>query len=179
MGFQRVFRLVRLEQVSVALVILMFTATTSRALVWQSEESLWRDVVSKSPGKIRPKLQLARAVASSAERQELLVDANRLDPLNVDAAIEYGVFLLDAGRLDDALTEFRRAESIDRTEPNAIANQGAALQLLGRGTEAAHAYRRALDVDPCHRDARANLVDLLRADGMDSAAAEWEAGSCN
>jgi len=179
MGFQRVFRLVRLEQVSVALVILMFTATTARALVWQSEESLWRDVVSKSPEKIRPKLQLARAVASSTEREELLVGANRLDPLNVDAAIEYGVFLLDAGRLDNALTEFRRAESIDPTEPNAIANQGAALQLLGRGTEATHAYRRALDLEPCHRDARANLVDLLRADGMDSVADEWDAGSCN
>lgn len=171
MGFQRAFRRLRLEPLA--------AATAGRALVWQTEESLWRDVVAKSPEKVRPKLQLARAVTSNTEREDLLVDANRLDSFNVDAAIEYAVFLLDAGRLDAALSEFRRAESIDPAEPNAIANQGATLQLMGRGTEAIHAYRRALDLDPCHRDARSNLVDLLRADGMDSAADDWAAGSCN
>ncbi len=179
MGFQRAFRRLRLEPLAAVLLLSMAAATAGRALVWQTEESLWRDVVAKSPEKVRPKLQLARAVTSNTEREDLLVDANRLDSFNVDAAIEYAVFLLDAGRLDAALSEFRRAESIDPAEPNAIANQGATLQLMGRGTEAIHAYRRALDRDPCHRDARSNLVDLLRADGMDSAADDWAAGSCN
>ena len=72
-----------------------------RSLVWQTEESLWRDTVEKSPSKFRPKLQLARALKTThgtdSERLALLQQAKALAPADAaDVTTELGVFHLES-----------------------------------------------------------------------------------
>jgi tetratricopeptide (TPR) repeat protein len=154
----------------VALAILLAAVSFSRSRVWQTEELLWRDTVAKSPGKARPKLQLARALAqkgpaATQERLALLQQARDIDPGGADVALEIGVFHLQSGNPADALAEFDRAAAVEPHDAQVQANRGAALYLLGRFPEAEAAFQDALAADACNFDARNNLILLYRAVG--------------
>jgi tetratricopeptide (TPR) repeat protein len=140
----------------------------SRVLVWQTEESLWRDTVAKSPAKVRPKLQLARALAANgpgavSERLALLRQARELSPRNPDVLLEFGVVHLQTGSPGEALAAFEQAAAIQPGNAQVQANRGAALYLLGRLQESEAAFQSALETDPCNFDARNNLMLLYRS----------------
>ncbi len=145
--------------------------TFDRARVWRSEETLWRDTVARSPGKVRPKLQLARALEPGGpavweERLGLLLEARRLAPAATDVTTEIGVFYLRSGRAADARREFQVVLDADSNDPRALANYGAALYLLGNLDAARDSFSRALGADPCNFDARNNALLLeAAADG--------------
>jgi Flp pilus assembly protein TadD len=153
-----------------ALGLLLAAGSVQRSLVWQGEESLWRDTVAKSPAKVRPKLQLARALAgkgpeATAERFDLLQQARGLAPQQAEVALELGVFHLQTGNPAEALAEFDLAAAAEPPSAQIQANRGAALYLLNRTAEAEGAFRLALELDPCNFDARHNLILLHRALG--------------
>ncbi len=142
--------------------------TFDRARIWRNEETLWRDTVARSPGKVRPKLRLARALeprgpAAWEERLGLLLAARRLAPDATDTTIEIGVFYLRSGRAADARREFQGVLDADPNDAQALANYGAALYLLGNLEGARGSFSRALSADPCNFDARNNLVLLVTA----------------
>lgn len=153
-----------------ALALVLAAVSSGRGRVWQSEESLWRDTVAKSPGKARPKLQLARALAekgpvATPERLALLQQAREIAPGNPDAALELGVFQLQTGSPAEALAEFERAAATEPDNAQIQANRGAALYLLERLPEAEAAFQNALEMDGCNFDARNNLILLYRSLG--------------
>ncbi len=133
--------------------------SVERSLVWMSEESLWTEAVKRAPNKLRPKIQLARAVAPP-RAIELLNEAKRMAPENANVAAELGRALLAAGRPAEALGEFGRALALDPTSARAINNRGAALAALGQTEAARQDFERALRIDPCQADARANLLHI-------------------
>ncbi len=133
--------------------------TLLRVEVWQTEERLWREAVARSPGKVRPLLQLARASAEE-EALELLDRAKALAPDDPRVASEKGRRLLAAGRPAEALTEFGRALALDPRSALAYNNRGAALLALGQREAARADFERALSVDPCLYDAYWNLARL-------------------
>jgi hypothetical protein len=147
-----------------------------RSLVWQTEESLWRDTVEKSPSKVRPKLQLARALEATrgtdAEGLALLQQAKALAPTDADVATELGVFHLKAGDAESALAEFQIALNSTPSDAQALTNYGAALYSLGDTGRASGAFDRALRSDPCHFDARNNSILLANAVGQTERAVE-------
>ncbi len=154
--------------VGLAVVLAVFSFNRSR--VWQTEESLWRDTVQKSPQKVRPKIHMARALAEHGpqavpERLGLLREARELSPQSSDAALEFGVLHLQNGSPAEALAAFDAAASIDPENAQIQANRGAALYLLGRLQEAESALSSALEKDPCNFDARNNLILLYRSLG--------------
>ena len=140
-----------------------------RSLVWQTEETLWRDTIEKSPSKVRPKLQLARALEATrgtgAERLALLRQAKTLAPNDGEAATELGVFYLKTGNAEYALAEFQLALGSAPSDAQALTNYGAALYSLGDIGQASAAFDRALRSDPCHFDARNNSILLANALG--------------
>jgi protein O-mannosyl-transferase len=153
-----------------ALALLLTSLSFGRSQVWRSEQSLWRDTVSKSPGKARPKLQLARALAENGpaatpERLALLQQAREIEPANPDVALEMGVFQLQAGSPAEALAEFDHAAAAAPGDAQIQANRGAALYLLGRLPESEAAFQQALEKDACNFDARNNLILLYRSLG--------------
>ena len=165
----------RLLAAALALALPLAYLTHRRARVWSDAETLWRDTVARSPGKARPRLHLAQALApkggaAAAERESLLRKALSLEPDSPAAAQEWGLFLLTAGRPAEAVEPLRRASELDETAAQPLANLGAAYYMTGAADQAAEAFRQALERDPCSFDARNNLMLLSRAQGDDGAA---------
>ena len=154
-----------------ALAFVLCGISLQRSLVWRTEESLWRDATEKSPSKIRPKLQLARALAGGGpgkdeERLRLLHRAKKLAPNDRSVATELGVFHLSRGRPGEALGEFQAALAVSPDDAQALTNYGAALYSLGDIGQASAVFRRALESNPCHFDARNNLILIERRLGL-------------
>jgi tetratricopeptide (TPR) repeat protein len=131
----------------------------SRTVVWMSDASLWSEAVERAPDKLRPKIQLARALPA-AKALELLSQARQIAPYDPTVAAETGKTLLAEGQPDAALSEFGRALALDPRDARNFNNRGVALEALGQ-TEAARAdFVRALEIDPALHEARENLKKL-------------------
>src|SRR5262249_17824439 len=163
----------RLPRSASVMVLLILAVTTwSRGRVWANDETLWSDALAKSPQKIRPKLQLARAVAQKdPQRAEaLLLEARRLEPSNPETYTQMGSLLLDQRDPYGALQEIDVALRLQPGSPDAHSHRGTALFLMGRLGEAEAEFSEALRMDPCHRNARHNLELVYSARGEDARA---------
>ncbi|HXP85865.1 MAG TPA: tetratricopeptide repeat protein [Bryobacteraceae bacterium] len=129
------------------------------SLVWRTPEGLWSEAKLRAPGKIRPRLQLARALPPEPALREL-AEAQRIAPADPAIAAEQGRVLLTAGRPAEALAAFGRALALDPTDARALNNRGTALAALGQMSAARADFERALERDPCLFDARVNLKRL-------------------
>jgi hypothetical protein len=144
------------KQVWVALAAMLVVVSFSRTQVWNSEASLWREAVERSPGKVRPRIQLAR-VSGSEDAKRLLAEAAKLEPDNPDIPNELGLHWMRAGNPAEALGAFGRALALAPSDAKTINNRGAALFQLAQADAARQDFRRALQIDPCLEDARRNL----------------------
>ncbi len=152
---QKVDRLV-LTGIVIALVAISIHYTN----LWRDPEALWSEAVRLAPGKLRPRLQLARA-APPGRGLVVLEQARELAPDDPSVASEQGRILLSQGRSAEALGAFGRALALAPNDAQALNNRGAALLALGQSSEAARAdFERALDHDPCLFDARLNLARM-------------------
>lgn len=144
-----------LPSLGLLLAVLSFRQT----LVWRSGESLWREAVRLAPGKVRPKIQLARQLPP-AEALALLDEAQRLRPDDPAIGSEKGRVYLEMGKPSAALAEFGHALALAPGDARAVNNRGVALLKLGQKEAARDDFRRALEIDPCLFDARWNLLSL-------------------
>ena len=153
--------LARIRQTAVlaAIGVALAALSVQRTMVWMTELSLWQEAVDRAPGKLRPKLQLARALPA-AKALDLLAKARLDAPNNPDIATETGKILLSEGQAEGALEEFGRALALLPMDARNINNRGVALQALGQ-TEAARAdFTRALRMDASLKEASENLAKL-------------------
>ena len=151
--------------VALTAVLLLIGLSSYRSWDWQTEESLWRATEAASPNKVRPKLQLARALGAAQgaalgangqehrdQQHRLLREAKQLDPANLDVATEFGVFYLQTGRPAQALEHLRlvldSAPGEAPSGPQARANYGAALYMLGAATRLVGSSNRFLPSIP-------------------------------
>ncbi|MEZ5404219.1 MAG: tetratricopeptide repeat protein [Bryobacteraceae bacterium] len=139
-----------------ALVVLLGVLGWARASAWDSEAALWEDAVRKAPEKVRPRIQLSRAVPPRDAIGHLL-EARRIAPADPAIASELGRVYLELGNPSQALTEFGRAVAANPGDALALNNRGVALEALGLRDHAIADFRKALDIDPCLYDARINL----------------------
>ena len=150
---------VRPRAVPVGIVAVLALLGVFRTEVWMTDQSLWSEAVRRAPDKVRPKIQLARALPA-AQGLELLARARELAPNDPSIAAETGRMLLDEGQPDGALGEFGRALALDPRNALYLNNRGVALEALGQ-TEAARAdFLRALEIDPNLAAAKTNLSKL-------------------
>jgi len=130
-----------------------------RTMTWRTEESLWADAVYKAPRKVRPRIQLARAV-EPARAIAILEEAKQLAPNDPAIVSEEGRVYLNVGRPELALVEFGRALALAPRDAEAMNNRGAALLALDQKDAARQDFERALAIDPCEFDARLNLLRI-------------------
>jgi tetratricopeptide (TPR) repeat protein len=145
-----------------ALLVVLAGLSVARTATWRTEESLWRDAVAKAPAKVRPKIQLARALPP-AEGLSLLAEAQRSAPDDARIPSEQGRIYLSLGQPDRALLAFGRALALSPRSAEAFNNRGAALLALDQKQAAHEDFERALRLDPCQFDARLNLRHLGNA----------------
>lgn len=141
----------------IALCAVLAVLSGARTQVWRTEESLWTDAEARAPGKLRPKLQLARVTGSPARAEALLLAAKRLAPDDPHVAAEMGRHYLASNRPDAALGEFGRALALTPSSALNRNNRGVALAALGQTEAARQDFEGALQLDPCLFDARLNL----------------------
>ena len=146
-----------------------------RNAVWETEVSLWTDVVSKSPGKARGHLNLAHALLhldpERAAAETAMVERLASDDILRSAAAQEGAEILNslavdslqAGQLEKARTYATQA--IDRWPA-----YGPAWQMLGHLDAIGHDYRsaathfeRAVALEP---DSAALLASLAMTQQM-------------
>ena len=135
---------------------LLAALTLARTAVWATELSLWTDVVEKSPGKLRPRIQLARALPAEAALGQLEIAA-LIDPRASMVPAEKGRIQLQSNRPDLAIAAFGQAIALDPASPQLWNNLGGAFELMGQTAAARRAFQRALNLDPCYPDARRNI----------------------
>ncbi len=115
-----------------ALAAVLGWATVRRNSVYADEEGLWRDTLAKCPSNERARNNLGNVLAGRA------------------------------GRLDDAIAEYREAVRLRPTYAEAQFNLGCALERSAGGTgEAIAAYRSAIALKPDFAEAHNNLGNAL------------------
>ena len=144
-----------LAPVFLALIGLSFVRTST----WRTEESLWTDAMEKAPGKIRPRIQLARA-SEPRRALEILEQAKGLAPNDPQVPSEEGRLYLTLDKPAQALVAFGRALALNPGNAEALNNRGAALLALDQKDAAAQDFERALAADPCQFNALINLRRL-------------------
>jgi tetratricopeptide (TPR) repeat protein len=149
----------RTAALAVVVAVALAGVGMGRTHVWMTEERLWREAVRRAPEKVRPKIQLARAVPA-AEALELLAAARRLAPYDPAVPAETGKILLSEGQPAAALEEFGRALALDPLDARNFNNRGVALDALGQTEAARQDFERALRIHPGLTEARQNLEKL-------------------
>jgi len=121
----------------------------------------------------------ARGIVASAGRdwpQALTAFRKAIQTAGAKAPVDWGLALghalLQAGKVEAALSETKRATRLAPTMPDAWFCHGLSLQAAGKATEAATAYEQCLRLDANHDGARGNLALLLSGLGYYESAAE-------
>ena len=135
-------------------------ATNQRNKVWRNNESLWRDVVTKSPGNSRGLMNYGNVLMKKGDYAEALryfrraeVIAPRYATLFINIAIAEGA----NGKLAQAERDFRKALSLAPGNPDSHTYYGAWLLKHSRPLEASRLAAQAVELAPADIMAR----DLL------------------
>ena len=134
--------------------------TMKRNAVWQSELSLWQDTHQKSPHKLRPLINLARAhsLEGNSEKaiqyyQESLVKGPGVFATNYNL----GALYLEKGLVTDALRHFQLASRIEPEISEPFAKLGE-ISLSQKNFKLADSYfKRAVELNPRSSKAFKNL----------------------
>jgi Tfp pilus assembly protein PilF len=116
------------------------------------------------------------ARAEALARQSLAADPQRLMSHFI-----LGVLAQKAGRYDEALGSFRKAEEIQKRQKRTVvrslhANIGDCLARLGREVEAEREFRAEIEILPATREGRVGLATLYRSQRRDEEARAVLAG---
>ena len=94
------------------------------------------------------------------EARQAYSRAVELDPRHVDAHVNLGRLLHEAGDVGQAESHYRAALALEPEDATAAYNLGVLLEDLGRRNDAARAYGQAIQADPGYADAHYNLAHL-------------------
>jgi tetratricopeptide (TPR) repeat protein len=104
-------------------------------------------------------------LSNAAEARDAYERALKLDPRHVDAHVNLGRLLHEAGAPADAARHYELALKADQTSATAAFNLGVALEDLQRADAAANAYLLAIELDDSNADAHYNLAGILERRG--------------
>lgn len=148
-----------------ALLLLALAAgTIVRNRAWATSETMWRDVVQKSPGNPRAHNNLGGALTQLGRHDEALAAYRRavaLDPDFPEADLNVGVALAQRGDVDGALHHYARAVRMAPDRPEAALLLGKALVAKGRVAEAVVSFRRSLFLSPADAETHFELGKAL------------------
>jgi tetratricopeptide (TPR) repeat protein len=159
----------------IAVILLLSGATYLRNNVWQSELSLWRDIVQKSPMKARANNGLGIAYQREGRLNEAIENFARavaLDPSYDVAHNNLGVAYFKKNLLGPALEEINRAIALDPEMAMSYNNRGLVYAALGEIDRAVEDYLVAIRLDPSYGEAYHNLGYAYHRKGLYDKAVE-------
>jgi Flp pilus assembly protein TadD len=160
------------------LLVALTAATFRRNAVWDTELSLWTDVVAKSPGKERPHLNLGLALLRDGRPREAEREVRRALEIRPDYAFarnNLGNLLRRRGEAAEAEEQYLAAIRARPGYAEPYVNLGNLAADRGDWTAAEARYREALAIRPGARDAAYNLAKALESQGrLPEAIARYE-----
>ena len=147
----------------VAIVLALGSATILRNRVYESQLSLWRDVVEKVPTSFRGYCGLGLSLANRGEF-DMAFEAGRkaiaLCPGSAGGYFTAGTALLQAGKPSESLPYLAKAVDILPSDKRGLKNLAYALLQTGKLEEAASCLDRARTIDPGDPDTLSALQIL-------------------
>ena len=165
--------LVRTREAAVAAVAILIAhafGTYQRNEVWKTEDTLWADVVAKSPGNGRAWMNYGLTHMAKGRYQVAKESFDRAAALTPNyATLEINQGIVDGALGDQVSAErhFRRALAL-RADHDAHFFFARWLVDRGRGPEALEHLRTAVQVSPAVAAPRALLLKLLAAKGTET-----------
>jgi tetratricopeptide (TPR) repeat protein len=150
-----------------AAALVLGAATYARNEVWRSESRLWKDVLAKSPKKVRPLLAMGERMLELrrvGEAERYFERAYQLDPGHATVLVQLGAIAQmkgDAARAEDL---FRRVLEIEPNHWIALANLGDLALARGDREEALRYFAHAAEHEQLSTLARARLERLRRSE---------------
>jgi Flp pilus assembly protein TadD len=148
----RTSRLKKIAAAALALIIVALSAATyARNNIWRSEISLWEDVVSKSPKKVRALSNLGHFYGEKGRLDEAIREyriALGLAPDDYQVHNNLGVAYKAQGRLGEALAEYLTAARLNPDDPMAHYNLGNIYREQRNFEEAVRQYQTAVRLNP-------------------------------
>jgi tetratricopeptide (TPR) repeat protein len=175
-------RFVRIDWLKIGLACMLVVVfsfwTFQRNEVWESEFSLWSDVVKKSPNKARPHLNLGISLSELEKTDGAITHYNKallINPRYAKAHFNLAVAMERQGKNVEAIKHYDEAIKIEPNYIKAHNNLGLLLTKTGRIEEAFQHYRRILKVKPEYVQAHLNLgVALVELRKFSQAIAHFE-----
>ncbi len=146
-------------RVAIPVALVLTALTMHRTWTWSDNKRLWAEAVEHSPQKVRPRIQLAKALPPT-EAIAALTEAKKIEQNNVTLAIELVMAHLAADQPWEALNESARAVAIAPGDAQAINARGVSLAVLQQNDAARADFERALKIEPCLFSAHLNLKRL-------------------
>ncbi|MCC7011550.1 MAG: hypothetical protein IT454_03220 [Planctomycetes bacterium] len=146
---QRPLRLALGFAMTLAALALFVPLTRARNATYHSELGLWADTVAKLPTNARAHASYAndlRVAGRVAEAGEHYAKAVELAPNDPYWHANYGTWLTDQNRLDEAIAELERARELLPTYGMTLQNLGIAYQRRGESDKALDAWLAGLEV---------------------------------
>lgn len=157
------------------LVTIFSVATFARNNVYNDEETLLTDVLSKNPEALSARLRMAQIFMRRGALDKAIGEFNKIlqvTPDDVTMINNLGNVLFRSGRRTESAVQFRRALMLDPGNSLAHANLGIVYQELGLLPEAEAELRKSLAIDPRFVDARQSLAVLYEEQGRTGEAIE-------
>lgn len=149
----------------IALLLVLCLATRQRNAVWQAPLTLWNDVVSKSPAKARPHLNLGSELMRLGRTDEAMAqfqDAVRLKPDYAEAYANLGGACNSKGLYDRAIEQLGVALRLNPDNADALNNVGTSFAMKGEPELAIAYLQAALRLAPENGRYRYNLATAYR-----------------
>jgi tetratricopeptide (TPR) repeat protein len=144
------------------------TATLNRNEAWRDGETLWTDVVKKSPGKARPHNNLGAFYLHKGDldkAEKLFRQSLAIAPKYALSLYDMALLNLQRGDLDTALKYLDEAVAIDPLTGFPLFSLGEEYLKRGRTDEALKCYRLAVKLKPGIPKGWRGLVQALEAAG--------------
>ena len=150
-------------------ILLFGVMTHTRNYVWSNNESLWKDVVTKSPQKAVGYYNLGVIYQDKGDLDDAVREyqlALEQDPAYVLAHINLGIIYHSKGLIDRAIREFSIAIELDPDLSQAYYNLGRVFQYQGRNDSAIEQYQLAIKFKPDYPEAHNNLGAIYKSKGF-------------
>ncbi len=147
-----------------AAAVLLGKLTYQRNKDYQSDRTMWADVVNKRPGNARAHVALGNSLAMRNEVEEAIASYRRALAIRNDlpeSHVNLGTALSQKGMLDEAISSFRESVRLDPDLAKAHYNLGNALGRQGKVDEAIQSYRECLRIQPRYAEAHCNLGNAI------------------
>jgi hypothetical protein len=125
--------------------------TMKRNTVWQSELSLWQDTYQKSPHKLRPLINLARAHSMQGDTEQAIKyyqEALLKGPGVFATNYNLGDLYLSKGLMPDAIRHFLQASRIEPEIPETFAKLGEIYLSQNKFKLANSYFKHAVELNP-------------------------------